>query len=126
MSLRHPNEIESARQARRSLSLVRQKLLNPTARALESCTPHLRTAIDSLARLQGQLENAESRKRLGLRKEVSALRRDLTEVKALMQNASDFHSTLAYLLRPQADDSIRYGASGIVAVRHETTVQLEG
>ena len=126
MSLRHPNEIESARQARRSLTLVRQKLLNPTPQALESCTPHLRTAIDSLAGLQSQLDNAESRFRPGLptrdlRAELSTLSRELAQVNALMQNAGAFHAALAHLLTPQADDSIRYAAGGIVPARPAST-----
>jgi hypothetical protein len=130
MSLRHPNEIECARQARRSLTLVRQKLLNPTPQALESCAPHLRTAIDSLARLQSQLGNAESRRpglpTRELRTELSTLRRELAQVNALMQNAGAFHAALAHLLTPQADDSIRYAAGGIVPARPESTLHLEG
>ena len=131
MSLRHPNEIESARQARRSLTFVRQKLLNPTPQALESCPPHLRTAIDSLARLQSQLDNAGLRTRPGLqtgelRRELSTLRRELAHVNALMQNAGAFHAALALLLTPQADDSIRYAAGGIVPARPAATLQLEG
>jgi hypothetical protein len=126
MSLRHSKEVDSARQARRSLSWVRQRLLNPTAKALESCTPHLRTAIDSLTGLQGQLRNGESSTRPELRAEVSALRVELTQVNALMQSAYAFHATLAHLLTPQADDSIRYAASGIVAVSPASTVRVEG
>ena len=126
MSLRHPNDTESARQARRSLFLVRQRLLNPTAKALESCTPHLRTAVDSLARLQGQLENAGSRPRPELRTEGLALRRDLAQVNALMQSACAFHAALAYLITPQVDDSIRYVAGGVIPPRPASTVLLEG
>jgi len=126
MAMLHSNAIERARQARRSLSLVRQRLLNPTARALESCRPHLGTAIDSLVRLQSELEKAESQTKSELRAELSALRSELAQVNALMQNAAAFHAMLAHLLTPQADDSIRYAAGGIVAACPASTLLLEG
>src|SRR5260370_24529852 len=111
MRLRHPNAIESARQARRSIHLIRQRLLNPTAKALESCTPHLRAAIASLERLQHELETPESQTspdRNVLRTEMSELRRELAQVNALMQNASAFHAAMSYLLPPSRGRSISY------------------
>ena len=126
MAMRHSNAIERARQARRGLLLVRQRLLNPTARELESCEPHLRSAIASLERLQGELEKADSPTRSELRTELSALRSELAQVNALMHNAAAFHAILSILLTPQADDSIRYAAGGIVAVCPASTLLLEG
>jgi hypothetical protein len=126
MSLRRSKEVESARQARSSLSLIRLRLLNPTAKALESCTPHLRAAIDSLTGLQGQLQKGASRTVPELRAEVEALRVELGQVKALMKNAYAFHAALAHLLTPQPDDSVNYGIGGIVADRPAVTVRVEG
>jgi len=118
-------QLESARQARSSLALVRQRLLNPTAKTLESCTSHLRTAIDPLTTLQDQLQHGESRSGPELRTEVSALHAELAQVNALLKNGYAFHVALAHLLT-QTDDSINYGASGIVAIRPASTVLLEG
>ena len=126
MDLRRCSEIESARQVRRSVFAVRQKLLNPTAKALETCTPHLRRAIAVLAGLQQRLPDVEARNRGELRTELSALRRELREICALLESASAFHSALAQLLAPQADDSIRYSAKGIAAGGRASTMQVEG
>lgn len=129
MRLRYPNEIESARQARRSVFLVRQKLLNPTHKALENCTPHLRVAIDSLARLQRLLQHPDPgmvSDRPGLRKEVSELSRELRQVNALMQNACAFHAALASILSPQDDEGVGYVRRGIVPLRPSSTLQVEG
>src|SRR5205823_4574518 len=111
MLLRGPNAAEAARQARRSIILVRNKLLNPTAKALDACTPHLRNAIESLGRLEQQLDTLETRSpgdRNLLRMELSELRWELSQVNALMQNACKFHTTMAYLLAPKEDDSVNY------------------
>ena len=129
MALRYPSAIESARQARRSVFLARQRLLNPTHKTLESCASHLRTAIDSLSRLQGLLEKPEpgaKSDRLELRKEVSALGREMRQVNALMQQASAFHEAMSNIFAPPGDNSIRYVAGGVVVARPESTLRVEG
>lgn len=126
MPPRYANEMEAARQARRSLFVVRQKLLNPTAKALESCPPHLRTAIEALSRLQEQMRQGEPRMRRDLSLELTALRKELRQVKSLMNCACAFHTALGNLLSPQSDDSIRYSASGAVRASSSSTLQLEG
>lgn len=129
MALRHPNAIESARQARRSVFQVRQRLSNPVHKALENCGSHLRTAIDSLSRLQKLLEKPDAdtwSDRLELRREVSALSFEMRQVNALMQQACAFHEALSNILAPREDDSIRYAAGGAVVGRPESTLRLEG
>ena len=128
MKLRHPNDLECARQVRRSVQLVRLRLLNPTPKVLESCVPHLRTAVDSLDRLQQHLANPESaslRETRDLRVEMSELRRELAQVNALMQQASAFHAALSNLLAPD-DQPVNYAAGGIVPVHPAATMFLEG
>src|ERR1051326_3680798 len=130
MRLRLSNEIPSVRQARRSLSVVRRRLLDPTPEALEGCTSHLQTAIDTMAQLQERLQEAPARPPLELGpefgNELHAFRHELTQMNALMRNAGAFHTPLANLLLPQPDNSICYGAGGIVAARPESTLRLEG
>jgi hypothetical protein len=129
MTLRHPNQIDSARQARRSISLIRKKLLNPTPKSLESCAPQLRSAVDCLTRLQGQLAMPESESPFdckGLVKEMSGLRRELRQVNALMRNASAFYAVISRLLAPEEDHPISYRASGLVAIPPASTMLLEG
>lgn len=128
MILRHPNAIESLRQARRSTTLVRQKLLNPTPKALDSCAPHLQVAIDSLARLQHELETSVPpvyKDRNTLQSEMSELWRELSQISALMNQASAFHAALSMLLFPPPDEPVNY-MPGAIARRPASTLQLEG
>ena len=128
MKLRHPNDLECARQARRSVQLVRLRLLYPTPKILESCAPHLRTAIDSLERLQQHLATPESsslRETKAVRVEMSELRRELAQVNALMQQASAFHAALSNLLAPD-DQPVNYVAGGFVPVQPASTMLVEG
>src|SRR5205807_8065003 len=113
MRPRLSNEIPSVRQARRSLSVVRRRLLEPTPGALEGCTPHLQTAIDTMAGLQERLQQSTLRTSPELREEMQAFRHELAQVNALLRNAGAFHTALANLLLPHPDDSICYGAGGV-------------
>jgi hypothetical protein len=129
MNLRHPNEVESARQARRSIGLIRRKLLNPAPEVLDACTPHLRTAIGSLENLQQLLATSTSRPgpaRTALQTEVAELRRELNQVNSLMRNACGFYTGLGRLLAPDNDGTMAYAPSGPVAIRRASTLQLEG
>lgn len=129
MTPRRSNEVESARQARRSIGLIRQKLLNPTPEVLEACAPHLRTAIDALDHVQQVLAKPDSRSetsRTTLQIEMAQLRRELSQVNALLKNAARFYSGMARFLVPQVDESISYAASGAVMMRPQRTMVLEG
>src|SRR5579885_1507239 len=99
--MKHPRDgMDSARQARRSLGLVRQKLLNPTPKALQASTPHLEFAIAALE----QLRNG------GTATDMTEFCRELAQVKALMQHAAEFHACTWNLLFPPEDQSVNYAA----------------
>lgn len=123
------HEFESTRQARRSIGMIRQKLLKPTPEALDGCMPHLRVAIASITRLQQDLTKtpgltAESRK--ALHREMAELGRELAQVSALVRNAGGFYGGLARLLAPPDDFVVGYAASGVISSRPVPTLQLEG
>ena len=129
MNLRHPNEVEAARQARRSIGLIRRKLLNPTQEVLDACIPHLRSAIDSLEYLQRLLIKPDSQLgscRAALENEVHEIRRELNNVNALMRNACRFYTGLARLLVPPPEETLGYAPSGPVPLRPTSTLVLEG
>jgi hypothetical protein len=129
MKPRHPNEVESVRQARRSLSLILRKLLKPTPEALDACAPHLHNAIDSIDWLQSRLAMRESQSpisRRSLQTEMAGLRRELSQVTALMRSASGFYGGLARLLSPLEDDISGYAPNGTISTRAAPTLQLEG
>ncbi len=133
MIMRTPNEMEAARQARRSVSVVRKKLLNPTPEILGSCAPHLRVAIESLGRLQVLLarpalpanERMEASARRGLQAEVDGLRRELGQAQALLRGASCFYDGLARLLAPAADEAVVYARGGAIPARPGPVLQVE-
>jgi len=109
--------------------LIRRKLLNPATEVLDSCRPHLRTAIDSLENLQQLLAASTSRPgpaRTALQTEVSELGRELRQVNSLMRNASAFYSGLGRLLTPDNDGTMAYAPSGPLTIRRASTLQLEG
>ena len=126
--LREPTEIETARQARRSIDVIRQKLMKPTPEVLEACTPHLRIAIASLERLQRSVPNLapHSESRGQLKQEITAIRLELAEVNALMRNVAAFYAGLASLLAPLPDEITGYAPGGPVPIRAAPTVQVEG
>lgn len=127
--MRSPNEFESVRQARRSIGLVRLKLLKPTAESLDGCAPHLRVAIDAVNRLQIDLAKqpglpALSREKL--RSEIDELRIELTQVIALVRNAAGFYAGLSLLLAPPAETVLGYVSGGVIMAQPTPTLQLEG
>ena len=107
---------------------MRQRLVNPTPKVLQSCAPHLQNAIDSLACLQHELEASEApafKDRNMLQSEMSELRRELSQISALMNQASAFHAALSVLLFPPPDEPVTYMPGG-VAARPASTLQLQG
>lgn len=128
MKGRHRTELEFARQARRSVLVIRQRLVNPTPKVLESCGPHLRVAIEALDGLQDFLVHPDSqtlRDKKTIHEEVSQLGRELAQVKALLEQAAAYHLALSRLLIP-VDDSIAYAARGVIAMRPAPTMFVQG
>ena len=108
-------ELERVMQARRSLEKVRIKLLRPTVEALDSSAGDLLAAVDSLQRLE--LDLASRGRRAGserpLELEISAMRRELLNVTALLESAGKFHEGWARLASTVIDDTpANYTAGG--------------
>ncbi len=105
-------DIERVRQARRKLRQVRQILLTPSPEQLGECGPVLEEAADLLASLlkdgmssaRGPIRLMELRQelrpelRLELGAELQVLRRELTVVTALMQQAAGYYLGWAQML----------------------------
>jgi hypothetical protein len=125
---RHSSELECVKQARRSLRLIRQRLLNPTPKVMEMCVPHFNVAIDCLAQLQGLLRSETSIifGRGTLRAEIVELRAELAQVRALMNNAAVFYQGLGQLMGGGEEDMAGYTAAGLLATSTPARLQLEG
>ena len=126
--MRSNHEFESARQARRSIGLIRNKLLKPAPEVLESCTPHLRVAIEAVRRLHQDLAKPPglpAAARAALASELTGLKRDLAQVTALVRGAANFYGTLARLLEPPAETMVSYTLSSVVVSRPAPTMRLE-
>ncbi len=135
MRMGAPKDMEAARQARRSINVVRKKLLNPTPEILDSCAPHLRVAIDSLALLEDLLLRPRAEAgpsidlavaRRGLEAEVAGFRQELGQVHALLRGASSFYGGLARLLAPAEIETVDYTRGGAIAARPGPLLQMEG
>lgn len=129
MRLRHPNEVEAVREARRSISLIRRSLLKSTMEALDTCLTQLHSAVESIHWLRGRLGAQTPRPpgaRATLQTGLAELRRELSQVTALMGNAVGFYGGLERLLSPQEDDLTGYAPSGVAPSRVKPTLQLEG
>jgi hypothetical protein len=128
MTYRIGNELECLRQARRSIGLIRKRLLNPTPKVLENCVPHFKVAIQCLTAVQDQLASdvAIAFGREALRMEIAELRYELSQVNALMKNAAAFYDGLAQLLGIEQENSVRYSMAGALAAPAAPTLQLEG
>jgi len=125
---RHLSELQCVKQARRSIRLIRQRLLNPTPKVMEICVPHFKVAIDCLAQLHGLLgsETSITFGRTVLRAEIVDLRAELAQVNALMNNAAAFYAGLAQLMGNGDEDMAGYTAAGVMATATPVRLQLEG
>lgn len=128
MALRQASVLECARQARRSMGLIRQRLLNPTPKVLENCVPHLRVAIECLSRLQDLLASptAVTFGIGALRSEMAGLRRELGDINALMTNAAVFYAGLAELLGTRSDEDVGYTVTGAIIAPKSPMLRVEG
>jgi hypothetical protein len=127
ISSRVPSRIESAKQARRSIAVIRRKLLDPTPAALDECVQHFRTAIECVTALQAALAGGDSETpaaRRALQMEVTELHRELAHVNALMRNASSFFAAWSRLVAPE--DAPGYSASGRLTLEICSTMRVEG
>ena len=120
--------LEAAKQARRSIGLMRRKLLRPTPESLEACVEHLRLAIKSMADLQTYLRGCEPSgvgEKRALQMEVAELHRELNFANVLMRNAGAFFGGWAKLVFPE--DGRAYLANGkLRPATTVTTLRAEG
>jgi hypothetical protein len=128
MILRQPGEVESAKQARRSIGLIRRKLLNPTPQVLDSCSPHLRNAIQCMEHLLRLLESSPEGAswRSSLQAEVLELSRELSQANALLRGAANYYFGLASFLLPPPEENFGYSSAGAMAATPAPSLVLEG
>ena len=109
-------ELGQIRTARSSLQKFRLKLLRPSVVALESGSADLVVALECLKWLEPVLATRGQRPAAleqALELEVSSLRRELQQVNALLEGASNFYEGWARLLSNAGDDgAANYTASG--------------
>ena len=93
-------DIERVRGARRKLRQVRQILMTPSPEQLGECGPVLEEAADLLGSLlEGGMSSArDSLPGPLLQEELQVLRRELTVVTALMQQAAGYYLGWAQML----------------------------
>jgi len=115
-------EMERAREARRKLRQVRQNLMTPSPELLGECGPVLEEAAGLLGSL---LENRNSSApHNDLRDELQELRRELTVVAALMDQAACYYLGWAQMLGAAVTGYTSYG--DVPPLRVESRVSLEG
>ena len=127
-------DIERVRQARRKLRQVRQSLMTPSPEQLGECGPVLEEAADLLGSLleggmstaRGAILRSEFRyeSRLELTDELQVLRRELTVVTALMQQAAGYYLGWAQMLSAAASGYTNQGDVPPLAV--ESRLSVEG
>lgn len=126
MKGRTPSSVESARSARKSVGRARRNLIRPSPQALEGCIPHLRCAIDALSQVQqaasGGGEPAGTRRALQL--EMAQLDRELSQLNALMRNASLLFEGWSRLVFPE--ECAEYHPAGRRPLQPVPTLRLEG
>ena len=119
-------EMERAREARRKLRQVRQNLMTPSPELLGECGPVLEEAAGLLGSL---LENRNSPDRIPapqneLRDELQELRRELTVMAALMDQAACYYLGWAQMLGAAVTGYTSHG--DVPPLRVESRVSLEG
>jgi len=101
-------ELGKAKQARRSLEKVRQKLLTPTVKTLNSSAVDLAEAINCMKQLEREFLSNRGRPpgwQRALEQEMTGLRQELKVVNALAAGAGKFLEGWARLIAPPSDDA---------------------
>lgn len=109
-------ELETIRGARRHLDKLRQKLLRPTPRILDTGTADIAAAVKCLQTLESYLKSHQG-PRLGMEQllgsELKGLRRDLQQTVALLDSAGKFYQGWARLVSNHSDEEeVAYNAAG--------------
>lgn len=108
-----PTQLERIRQARQSLERVREKLLNPSAEALEAGAAEVALAVSLL---QAMDPAASEMNQLGvkqaIRSELAGLRKGLRAVNELLQAAGRFYAGWAQLISGIDAGASNYASDG--------------
>ena len=107
-----PRQLERIRQARESLERVREKLLSPSAEALEAGALEVARAVDLLQGIAESDEDGKLGVRQALRAELSGLRRELGTVNELLQAAGRFYAGWAQLISGVDSGPSNYTSDG--------------
>jgi hypothetical protein len=114
-------EVERVRAARRKLRQVREILMTPSPEGLGECGPVLEEAAELLKSL---LEIARGGRNIPLlADEVQGLRRELTVVQALMQQAAGYYLGWAQMLGAATNGYTNQGAVPPLITRPQLSVE---
>ncbi len=115
------SDLERLRGATRKLAQVRQILITPTPEQLAGCGPVLEEAIEIL----GYVERGQkTREPLPiLRDELHVLRRELSVVTALMQQAAGYYLGWAQMLGAAMGGYTPYGEAAPLTGRSHVSVE---
>ncbi|MGI8745035.1 MAG: hypothetical protein ACR2NN_21180 [Bryobacteraceae bacterium] len=123
-------QLQAARQARKGLEKVRKELLDPTPHSVERCSVPLQAAIACMTELASHFSSPVASGSGGdgpLRAELFGMRRDLTNVNALLQNAASFYNGYARLLEAETPSMGDYSpAARMTTLRSERNFVVHG
>ena len=108
-------EIQAAKRARKGIEQIRKQLVSPTTESVHACAGPLSEAMRCMEMLQAELRQLPSRN-TGLARElgpeVLGLRKELSQVTALLQSAAEFNEGYGRLLRSHMDVDTGYSRLG--------------
>jgi len=110
-----PVEIEQAREARRRLEKVCDRLLNPSAKAFDACAPDLGRAVECLRRLEMALGASPPgfRGKEAVGREIMGLSDAVRKAHALLEASGKFYAGLARLIDASPETAVpSYTSSG--------------
>lgn len=95
-------EIETAKEVRRSVGIVCSRLERPTPESLDKAAVELNVAILSLRGMEGRLKSASPEFPVpAIANEISAIKRELSRARALLDGAGKFLGAWTRLLNAE-------------------------
>ena len=95
------NCLHGLRQVRERMSVLERAAMRPTADLWLRCAPELEEATSLLSELESSLADSAAQfdleERASLRRELTALRRDIAHVNTLLASAADLYRGMAEL-----------------------------
>jgi hypothetical protein len=108
-------QFEQAREARRRLQKVCDRLLQPGVKAFDACTEDLAGAITCLERLETTLASTPGGRtgRQAIASEIVGLSREVSKARALLETAGKFYAGWARLIDASSEQTaISYTCTG--------------